>query len=166
MSGTFSRLLGANRVMLSNAAALVGATIVNSGLGVAYWWLAARAFQGAEVGLASAVIAAMVLLGTIGMIGLGTLLITEGARRPGRAGRVIRAAVLAAGTAATTLGLLFALLAPRLSADLQPLSADALRPLLFALGAGLTAATLVLDQALIGLLWGDLQFWRNVLFAV
>ncbi|MFL5802457.1 MAG: lipopolysaccharide biosynthesis protein, partial [Roseiflexaceae bacterium] len=166
MSGTFSRLLGTNRVMLSNAGALVGATVANSGLGLAYWWLAARAFQGAELGLASAAIAAMVLLGTVGMIGLGTLLITEVARRPQRAAQLISAAVLAAGAAATIMGLLFALLAPQLSADLQPLSADALRPLLFALGAGLTAATLVLDQALIGLLWGDLQFWRNVLFAV
>ena len=166
MGGTFSRLLGANRVMLSNAGALVGATVANSGLGLAYWWLAARVFQRAELGLASAAIAAMVLLGTVGMIGLGTLLITEVARRPQRAAELISAAVLAAGAAATIMGLLFALLAPQLSADLQPLSADALRPLLFALGAGLTAATLVLDQALIGLLWGDLQFWRNVLFAV
>ena len=24
----------------------------------------------------------------------------------------------------------------------------------------------MLDQALIGLLWGDIQFWRNLLFAV
>jgi O-antigen/teichoic acid export membrane protein len=39
-------------------------------------------------------------------------------------------------------------------------------PLIFAIGAGLTAATLVLDQAVVGLLWGDLQFWRNMLFSV
>jgi O-antigen/teichoic acid export membrane protein len=166
MSGTFSRLLGANRVMLSNAGALVGATGVNSILGVVYWWLAARTFQGADVGLASAAIAAMVLLGTVGMVGLGTLLISEVARRPERAGQLISAALLASGAAATIMGLLFGLLAPWVSADLRPLSADALSPLLFALGAGLTAATLVLDQALVGLLWGDLQFWRNVLFAV
>lgn len=166
MSGTIARLLGANRVMLSNAAALVGAMVANSGLGLAYWWLAARAFQRAELGLASAAITAMVLLGTAGMLGLGTLLIGEVARRPERAGQLISAALLASGAAATILGLLFALLAPWLSADLEPLAADALRPLLFALGAGLTAATLVLDQALIGLLWGDIQFWRNLLFAV
>jgi tetrahydromethanopterin S-methyltransferase subunit F len=37
---------------------------------------------------------------------------------------------------------------------------------LFTAGVALTAATLVLDQALIGLLRGSLQLWRNTLFAV
>src|SRR5258706_14563757 len=127
MSGTFSRLLGTNRVMLSNAGALVGATVANSGLGLAYWWLAARVFQRAELGLASAAIAAMVLLGTVGMIGLGTLLITEVARRPQRAAQLISAAVLAAGAAATIMGLLFALPAPQLSAGSHPPSTRAPR---------------------------------------
>jgi O-antigen/teichoic acid export membrane protein len=166
MGTTVSRLLGANQVILSNAGSLIGTTAVNSGLGVIYWWLAARTFQLADVGLASAAIAAMVLLGTVGMLGLGTLLIGEVTRWPERAERLISAAVLAAGAAATVAGLVFALLAPWLSAELRPLSDDAVKPLLFALGAGLTAATLVLDQALVGLLAGDLQFWRNALFAV
>lgn len=159
-------LLGANRVMVSNAGSLIGTTAVNSSLGLVYWWLAARAFQLADVGLASAAIAAMVLLGTVGTLGLGTLLISEVARQPRQAGRLISAAVLAAGAAATIAGLVFALAAPWLSDELRPLSGDALSPLVFALGAGLTAATLVLDQALVGLLWGDLQFWRNSLFAL
>ena len=37
---------------------------------------------------------------------------------------------------------------------------------LFALGVGLTAATLVLDQAVLGLQRGGLQLWRNAIFAV
>jgi hypothetical protein len=36
---------------------------------------------------------------------------------------------------------------------------------LFAIGVSLTAITLVLDQAVIGLLRSDLKLWRNVLFA-
>jgi O-antigen/teichoic acid export membrane protein len=37
--------------------------------------------------------------------------------------------------------------------------------MLIALGAGMTAVTLVLDQAVIGLLRGGLQFWRNGVFS-
>src|SRR5258706_6331945 len=66
MTGTFSRLLGTNRVMLSNAGALVVATVASSGLCLACWWLAAGVFQRAELGLASAAIAAIVLLGIAG----------------------------------------------------------------------------------------------------
>ncbi|HEY4382993.1 MAG TPA: hypothetical protein VGN34_00765, partial [Ktedonobacteraceae bacterium] len=38
--------------------------------------------------------------------------------------------------------------------------------LLFALGVSLTSITLVLDQAMIGLLLGGVQLWRNFLFAL
>src|SRR5437016_5950065 len=37
---------------------------------------------------------------------------------------------------------------------------------LFAVGDGLTAMSSVLDQAMIGLLRGGLQLWRNTLFTV
>ncbi|MBK9944118.1 MAG: oligosaccharide flippase family protein [Kouleothrix sp.] len=166
MRTTAFHLPGANRAIVRNAGALIGTTAVNSGLGMLYWWLAARAFQLSAVGLASAAIAAMVLLGTIGTLGFGTLLISEVARQPRQAGRLISAAVLVAGTAAALAGLVFALAAPWLSHELRPLAEHRLNPLLFGLGAGFTAATLVLDQALVGLLWSDLQFWRNGLFAL
>ena len=165
MQATLSRLRGADRVMLSNAGALVGTTAANSLLGVAYWWVAANAFPSADVGLASAAIAAMTLLSTVGMLGLGTLLISEIARAPRRAGRLLGTAMLVSGAASALMGLAFALLAPWLSADLRPLADGALGPLAFAAGTGLTGAALVLDQALVGLLWSDLQLWRNLLFA-
>lgn len=56
------RWIGNNSVMLINAGALVGTTVVTSMLGFAYWWLAARRFPPEAVGVASAS-AAMVLLG-------------------------------------------------------------------------------------------------------
>jgi O-antigen/teichoic acid export membrane protein len=151
--------------MIGNASALIGTTAVNSAMGVIYWWLAAQSFSRADVGLASAAIAAMVLVGTIGMLGLGTLLITEIARQPSHAGRLISAALLAVAAAATVLGLIFAVLAAWLAPEFRPLAAGLFTPLIFAIGAGLTAATLVLDHAVVGLLWGDLQFWRNTLFS-
>lgn len=158
-------LARANRAIIGGAGSLAGTTAVTSGLGFCYWWLAARLFPPAAVGLAAAAISAMTLLGTLGMLGLGTLLMGELPRRPAQARALIATALLAASLAGGVLGLLFAAAAPSLSPDLRPLGATAGRALLFALGVGLTAATLVLDQAILGLLRGRLQLARNLLFA-
>ena len=53
----------------------MASTPVTSGLGAAYWWLAAHQFPIASVGLAGAVISAMTLLGFVGTIGFGTALV-------------------------------------------------------------------------------------------
>src|SRR6266852_6184561 len=84
----------ANRVLLLNAASLVSTTAVTSVLGFAYWWVAARLFPPDAVGLASAAISAMTLLGTVCTLGLGTLLIGELPRQPGKAVSLIGAALL------------------------------------------------------------------------
>ncbi len=156
----------ANRVILANAGSLIGTTVLTSGLGFIYWWLAARQFPEEAVGLASAAVSAMSLLATIGMLGLGTLLIGELPRQPENRGALIITSLLVAGLAGLGLGFLFAIIAPLLSAELNPLAADGLNIVLFGLGVGFSAMTLVLDQALIGLLRGDLQLWRNGLFAL
>jgi O-antigen/teichoic acid export membrane protein len=156
----------ASRDLLLNASSMIGTTVITAGLGFVYWWLAARLFPQAAVGFASALIAAMGLLGSLGMLGLGTLLIGELPRREGERAALVTTALLAAGAAAALLGLLFALIAPLASAEFTPLAGDGWAALLFPAGVALTAVTLVLDQALIGLMRGGLQLWRNALFAV
>jgi O-antigen/teichoic acid export membrane protein len=64
------------------------------------------------------------------------------------------------------LGLLFALLAPLVSMDLRVLAQSSGNMLLFALGVSSTSIALVIDQAVVGQLRGDLQLWRNAIFAV
>src|SRR2546422_7670871 len=86
-----------NSVMLINAGSLVGATVVTSILGIAYWWVAAWWFSPQAVGLGSAAISAMTLLGTICILGLGTLLVGELPRQPGKAGSLITAALIIVG---------------------------------------------------------------------
>lgn len=161
-----SRWFATNRVIVANAASLISTTGVTSALGFFYWWLAARLFPPAAVGLASAAISAMMLLGSVGVLGSGTLLIGELPRQPGKAGSLITTSLLVAGFASGGLGILFAIAAPRLSAELEPLAQGIESIALFALGVTLTGVTRVLDQALIGLLRGRLQLWRNALFAV
>ncbi len=151
--------------MLFNAGSIVGTTAVTGVLGFAYWWLAARLFPPAAVGLASAEVSAMMLLGTFSVVGLGTLLIGELPRQAGKAVPLISAALLLVGGIGIGSGIIFALVAPLLSANFQGLRVNIAGILLFAVGVGLTAATIVLDRSFIGLLRGGLQFGRNALFA-
>jgi O-antigen/teichoic acid export membrane protein len=150
--------------MLTNASSLVGTTAVNAVLGYGYWWLAARQFPASAVGLAGAAVSAMTLLSTIGLMGLGTMLIGELHRREGGELGLITTASVAAGLISALLGGGFALIASRLSSELAPLAAGPGPVIVFAAGVGLAGAAQVLDNAVVGLLRGELQFGRNLLF--
>src|SRR6266487_2047472 len=160
------RWVKTNWIMLTNAGSLVGTTAVTSVLGFVYWWIAARLFSPEAVGFASAAISVMLLLGTASMLGLGTMLISELQRQPGKEASLISAALAVVGVAGGCLGIVFAVVAPLLSHDFQALGASLANVALFAVGVGLTGISLVLDQAQIGLLQGSVQLWRNTLFAV
>jgi O-antigen/teichoic acid export membrane protein len=162
----FGDILKSNSALLLNAGSIIGTRAITSGLGFVYWWLAARMFVPQVVGLASAAISAMMLLGTIGVLGLGTLLIGELRRRPDDAGSLVVTALLVSGSASTLLGGLFILLAPYILPDLAPLTENVLSVMVFVVGVALTSVVLVLDQALIGILRGHVQLWRNGIFAV
>jgi O-antigen/teichoic acid export membrane protein len=151
--------------LLNNAASLLATTGVTSGLGFAYWTVAAHLFSKQAVGYGSAAISAMTLLGTIGMFGLGTVLIGELPRRRRRAG-LVSASLLTAASGSLILALGFVLIASRFSSHLADISGSIDRAALFAVGVVLTATTLVFDSATIGLLRGGLQLTRNIAFAV
>jgi O-antigen/teichoic acid export membrane protein len=163
---TVRRALGGHRDLLANALSLFGTTAITSVLGFGFWWLAARLFPVAAVGYASAALSSMMLLGVVGMGGLGTILITELARRPARPGSLLTASLLVSAGLSAALGLGFVLVAPVVTGHPVPFAADPVTMGLYVLGTALTGATLVLDQALIGLLQGGLQLHRNVAAAV
>ena len=154
-----------NRAMFFNAGSLVATFVVKSGLGYAYWWLAARQFAAADVGVASAAISSMTLLGTLCMLGLGALLIRELPRHAEHGGALISAALWLVGIFGACIGCIFAFVVPSFSPDLQPLRANILTVMLFAAGVGFATINLVFDQVLVGLLRGEMQLWRNMLFA-
>lgn len=156
----------ASHDLLANAASMIGTTMITAGLGFVYWWLAARRFSQESVGIASALISVMSLLGTLGMVGLGTLLIGELPRRPDQRAPLIVTALVVAGAVSAALGVGFAIGAPLVLAGFSALADGAGAVLLFTAGVFLTGVTFVLDQAMIGLLRGQLQLWRNAIFAV
>jgi O-antigen/teichoic acid export membrane protein len=154
-----------NGTILINAGSLVGTTIVTSVLGFVYWWVAAKRFSTEVVGIASASISAMTLLGAFSIVGLGTLLITEIPRQPKQALSLISTGLMVVAVVGGCTGALFAFIAPILSKQFSPLDDNLIDAITFAGGVSLTAITLVLDQALVGLLRGVMQFGRNTIFA-
>jgi len=151
--------------LITNALAVGAGTIATAGLGYPFWSLAAHNFPPADVGFAAAFVSAMTLLGSIGVLGLHTFVIAEMPRYPGKEAELVAAAMGAAGLASVVLAAMFAIVTPFLSPNLSAL-ATPLPMALFAAGVGLTAASLVLDQAFVGLLRPRLQFGRAVLFGV
>lgn len=161
----FANLIDSNKVILANAGSLVGTQAVTSALGFLYWWLAAHLFVTEAVGVGSASISAMMLLGNLAVFGFGTLLIGELPRHKGREPSIISAALILVAVAGLIFGILFTRLAPIISPDLASLGQNLQSVALFSAGVSLTAVVLVVDQALIGMLRGELQFVRNIIFA-
>ncbi|HXS32439.1 MAG TPA: hypothetical protein VN758_01530 [Solirubrobacterales bacterium] len=157
--------LAHNRTVLVNAGSMMSTVVVTALLGAAFWLVAARQFSTDAVGVASAAVAAMTLLGYVATAGLGTLLMGELPRREQHHRGLLNASLMVSGAIGIVLGIGFAIAAPLLSADLEPLSESWLAAAVFAFGVGLTGLAAVLDQALIGLLRGGLQLSRNVVFS-
>ncbi len=155
-----------HRDLFTNAGSLVAASAITSLLGFAYWWLAARTAAPEAVGQASAAVAAMTLIGTIGMFGMGTMLIAELPKMAGRRWNLITTCLLVSGTVATVGGIGYVVAAHLWMPGLRDALGDTVATVLLVAGIAMNAMTLVLDEALVGLLAGPLQLLRNSYFAV
>lgn len=163
-----SRVLGIlrrNSDLLRNAGSLLATTGVTSGFGFLYWIVAAHEFSPEDVGYGSAAISALSLIGTIGMFGLGTMLIGELPQRRSK-GPLVAAALGASAIGSLVLGILFALLAGSFGKNYGGVNATLGNVVLFSAGVALTGAALVFDESTIGLLRGGIQLTRNTAFAV
>ncbi len=163
--------LGANRALLASGMSLLLSAAATSGLGFAFWIVAARLFDADVVGVASAAVAAMLLLSTLGVVGLDALVITESGRLLSsgddkKAAGSASALVIAAFVFSTALALVCGLLAPRLGGAWSLYFTGFGSVAVFALGVGLTGAAYVFDRATIGFLAGGLQLARNIWFSV
>jgi O-antigen/teichoic acid export membrane protein len=161
-TGLSARLRGHVDLFL-NAGSLMATTLITSLFGFAYWWVAARVAPAAAVGQASAAVSAMTLIGTIGMFGMGTMLISDLPSLKGRKWDLISTCLLLAGTVATIGGVVYATVAHWFVPGLRT---GTPATILLVAGIALNAVTLVLDEALVGLLQGPLQLMRNAWFSV
>jgi O-antigen/teichoic acid export membrane protein len=152
-----------NQDLLKNAGSLAATTGLTSLFGFVFWIIAAKGFSKQAVGYGETTTNAMQLLGTIGMFGLGTMLIGELPKRPERErGGLFAASLAASGLGSLVLGLAFPVAARAFHADFPEIEGTLPRLLVFAAGAMLTASTLVFDEGTIGLMRGGVQLWRNL----
>jgi O-antigen/teichoic acid export membrane protein len=155
-------LVAGNKDLLRNAGSLAATTGLTSVFGFVFWIFAARSWNVAEVGWASADTNAMQLFGTIGMFGLGTMLIGELPRRRERGG-LFSASLITSAAGSLILGVLFALIVEAFfSKQFPEIAGTPTELVIFAAGTTLTAATLVFDEGTIGLMRGGVQLWRNL----
>lgn len=161
-----ARVLRRDGDLLTNSGSLMGTTVVTAAFGFVYWWVAAREFSPAAVGSASAAVSAMTLIGTLGMFGMGTMLIAELPRMTRDKWRLITSCMVTAGLAAMAGALIYVALAGFAVPSLRDAVPSVLMAILLVAGISLNGATLVLDEGLIGLLSGPLQLVRNLYFAV
>ncbi|WP_411283302.1 lipopolysaccharide biosynthesis protein [Lapillicoccus sp.] len=146
------------------SASLVGTYALTSVLGLFFWLLAARQFSVSSVGVGGAAIAMMTLLGTLGTCGLGTLLIARLPHTAQGSRRVLtRSALAVAGTVATLLAFVvpFVAISVLHVGNLDTIAGGPSNAVLFAVGTGLMAVALVIDQAVLVLGSGALQLERN-----
>jgi O-antigen/teichoic acid export membrane protein len=158
-------ILGRNQDLLRNAGSLVATTGVTSVLGSAYWLYAAREFAQQAVGYGTAAISVMTLLGTIGMFGLGTMLIGELPQREAKGG-LMSAVLIASFAGSLVLGAGFALISAAFGHTFVEIGGTLARMVVFSLGVAATAATFVFDESTIGLMRGGLQLSRNITFSI
>jgi O-antigen/teichoic acid export membrane protein len=156
------------RRLISNASAMVGSSALNSALGFVYWFLAARLYADHPevVGFTNALVPLMMGLGSLAMLGLGNTLVGELPQMPQARGRLLGAALITSSLAGVLIGSLTVLIAPMFSNEFLPLRQNPALGLIFACGVGLTSSGQILDEALLGILRGPLQLWRNALFSV
>jgi O-antigen/teichoic acid export membrane protein len=155
--------LQTSTTLLVNSGALAIGTIATAVLGFAYWWLAARLFPPEAIGKASAILSVIALVGLLGDAGIGTLLMGEIVRHPGRAPGLVAAAVSVGLALGLGMALSFVFGADFLGST--RLIEGWVVGVGFVLGCGLAVVSKVADQALLGSLRGTSAMIRNVLFS-
>jgi O-antigen/teichoic acid export membrane protein len=152
--------------IVRNAASLYGTTIITSGLGFFYWFVAAHMVDTAAVGTASAVISAAQFLALVCVLGLSTLLISELSVDKTHA----RSLILSAGSGAAIFSFaISAIVAICLGVTATTLRAGLTGPTkisIFIVLGVLSTVLLIMDDACIGLLKGNLQMRRNTVCAI
>jgi O-antigen/teichoic acid export membrane protein len=157
------------RSLLRNSAYIMLTAGANSALGYAFWLVIARSYEAREVGVASALIAAMTVVAALANLGTSTALVQ---RLPGRASAADWSRTLTASIAtATVAGLAFALLAatlvvPAVDPSLADVDSDAGHLLLFTIGVPLWSLSVVSDFLFVAERRSQNMFARNLVFAL
>ncbi|HEX8075834.1 MAG TPA: lipopolysaccharide biosynthesis protein [Thermoleophilaceae bacterium] len=156
------------RSLLRNSAYIMATTGINSALGYVFWIVVARTYATDEVGVASALIAAMSLLAAIANLGTSAALVQRlPTRRADADWSRTTTASLATGTVAgLAFGLVGALVLPELSSHLDAVGSQAAYALLFTVGVALWSLSVTSDYLFIAERRTENMFVRNLVFGL
>ncbi len=152
--------------LIRNSVMVMGTTVVNAGFGYLYWMVAARLFEDATVGRATAVISAMNLTALVANLGLGTSLVQH---LPGRKtdaawrSNVSASILLGAGTA-LSLATLVAFALPAVLDAFGPIM-DGPMTAFFIVGAVAWVLSVIFDHLFIAERRAEGMLIRNASFA-
>lgn len=152
--------------MLPNSLALIGSKAATMGLGFLFWLIAARLFAPTEVGLAAAIVAAMMLCTQIALAGLGSAVIALLPRELPRPDALLDCAFTLASTLALATGLGFVAVAALVLGELQVVAASPVYALLFVLATVTGTLGILLDQLSTSLRRGDQALIRGIAFGL
>jgi O-antigen/teichoic acid export membrane protein len=158
------RALQKSATFVVNSGALAIGTLATAGLGFVYWWLAARMFSPEVIGNASALLSLMGLVALLGEAGLGTLLMGELVRHPGREPGLIAATAVVGVPLAVGAAVLFVIGEALLINSPGPIDGWFERAA-FIFGCGLTTLSILGDQAFVATLRSSGKMIRQVLFS-
>jgi O-antigen/teichoic acid export membrane protein len=158
------RTLQKSTTLVMNSGALAIGTVATAGLGFVYWWLAARLFPPEVIGNASALLSVMGLVALLGEAGLGTLLMGELVRHPGREPGLVAATASVGVPLAVGVAVLFVIGEAFLMSS-SGLIDGWFEGVAFIFGCGLTTLSILGDQAFVGTLRSSGKMIRQVLFS-
>lgn len=152
-------------LVLTIAASLFSTTVVTATLGFAFWVVAARLTTTEVVGRSAALISAMQFIATFATLGLQTMLIAELHSRDTRGIRRLVVSSLSLAGAVAVAGAVGFAIVHHFAAAGEWIYATPIGVALFAIGAAVTAITIVLDGAVIGVQQSSRQVTRNLVFS-
>jgi O-antigen/teichoic acid export membrane protein len=143
--------------LIKNSGAMALGAGFTSVFGFVYWCFAARSFSPEALGIASAIISLMGLVGIVGDAGLSTLVVGEIVRWPERKYGLIAAAIVTCVCACLTLGLI----SLPLSQFVLSAKSNIIDDIIIVIGCGLTGLSMISDQAFVGMLQSSLRMLRQ-----
>lgn len=164
-AGVHQELRGKRDFLLRSAAALVSTSLVTSALGFAYWALAARAFDAADVGESATAISAMSVIAPFTVLGLGSVLVVRLPKLDGDRPRLVATATLATGVIGSLVALLCALALPSAFLGLPGIGHHLGITALFVAATATQGMGMLMDSALLSLVGGATQLRRNAIQA-
>jgi O-antigen/teichoic acid export membrane protein len=149
--------------MFLNSISLILAKVFSLGLGFLAWLVAARLFDAADVGLAAAIVAAMMLCVQLSLIGVGSSIINLFPAQQRAPARLFDTAFSVVGLAALTVGAVFLVLAATLLRELRIVVTDPVFGVVFIVLGVFGALGVLLDQISTVVRRGDEALRRNIL---